>query len=93
MNCFRSLSSKSSFDLLETGLGAQRPCGSWKSRQDHLWKMIISPRMVAALMSQGADLCHGWMVIDSIAASFVSSVGMFKFALLQRKMTTECELM
>ena len=55
--------------------------------------MIISPRMVAALMSQGADLCHGWMVIDSIAASFVSSVGMFKFALLQRKMTTECELM
>ena len=48
--------------------------------------------MVAALMSQGADLCHGWMVIDSIAASFVSSVGMFKFALLQRKMKTECEL-
>jgi hypothetical protein len=46
---------------------------------------MISPRIVAALMSQGADLCHGWLVIDSMAASFVSSEGMFKFVLLQKK--------
>jgi hypothetical protein len=51
----------------------------------YLWKITISPRIVAALMSQGADLCHGWTVIDSMAASFVSSEGMFKFVLLQKK--------
>ena len=54
--------------------------------------MTIRPRIVAALMSQGADLCHGWMVFDSRAAvSLCSSVGMFKFGLLQKKMRVECE--
>jgi hypothetical protein len=25
----------------------------------YLWKIMIRPRIVTALMSQGADLCHG----------------------------------
>src|ERR1700721_257857 len=67
--------------------------GSWKSRQDYLWKIINRPRIVAALISQGADLCHGWMTFDSTAAmSFFSSLGMFKFGLLQKKMKAECGL-
>jgi hypothetical protein len=52
---------------------------------------MIRPRIVAALMSQGADLCHGWRVFKSmVAASFFSSFGMFKFALLQKKMRAQC---
>jgi hypothetical protein len=43
-------------------------------------------------MSQGADLCHGLMVFDStVAACFFSSLEMFKFGLLQKRMSAECE--
>jgi hypothetical protein len=59
---------------------------------DYLWKIMITPRIVTALMSQGADLCHGWRVFDStVTASFFSSLGMFKFGLLQKKIRAECE--
>jgi hypothetical protein len=48
---------------------------------------MTRPRIVAALMSQGADLCHGWRLSDStMAVSFFNSLGMFKFALLQKYM-------
>jgi hypothetical protein len=54
-----------------------------KVLEDYLWKMTIRPRIVAALMSQGADLCHGCKVFAStVAVSFFSSLGMFKFGLL-----------
>jgi hypothetical protein len=54
---------------------------------------MISPRIVTALMSQGADLCHGWRVFDStVAGCFFSSLGMFKFGLLPKKMKAECGL-
>jgi hypothetical protein len=47
---------------------------------NYLWKIMIRPRAVAALMSQGADLCHGCTVLDSTATrSFFGSLGMFKF--------------
>jgi hypothetical protein len=53
---------------------------------------MIKPRMVAALMSQGADLCHGWTMFDSaLPACFFSSLEMFKFGLLQKRMRAECE--
>src|ERR1700721_2121552 len=43
----------------------------------YLWKIMIRPRIVTALMSQGADLCHGCRVFDStMAMSFFSSFGM-----------------
>jgi hypothetical protein len=49
--------------------------------------IMIRPRIVAALMSQGADLCHGGRVFDStMTASFFSSLGIFNFGLLQKKM-------
>jgi len=52
---------------------------------------MIRPSAVAALMSQGADLCHGCTVFDSTAtASFFGSLGMFKFWLLQRKLKVQC---
>jgi hypothetical protein len=48
---------------------------------------MIKPRIVAALMSKGADLCHGWMVFDSTpAACFFNSLEMFKLRLLQMRM-------
>jgi hypothetical protein len=54
---------------------------------------MTRPRIVAALMSQGADLCHGWRAFDSTAAaSFFSSLGMFKFGLLQEAMRAQCGL-
>jgi len=53
---------------------------------------MIRPRTVAALMSHGADLCHGGIVIDSTAASFFSLVGMFNFGFLQEKLRAECGL-
>jgi hypothetical protein len=41
--------------------------------------------MVTALMSHGADLCHGWEVFDlTVTAAFFSSLGMIKIALLQK---------
>jgi hypothetical protein len=53
---------------------------------------MIKPRIVAALMSQGADLCHGWTVFDStLPACFFSSLEMFKFGLLRKRMRAECE--
>jgi hypothetical protein len=54
---------------------------------------MIRPRAVAALMSQGADLCHGCAVLDSTATrSFFSSLGMFKFWFLQKKLNAQCGL-
>jgi len=51
----------------------------------YFWKMTIRPRIVAALMSKGADLCQSWTVFDStVASSFFISLGMFKCALLQK---------
>jgi hypothetical protein len=43
------------------------------------------PRIVAALMSKGADLCQGLTVFEStVALSIFTSLGMFKCALLQK---------
>jgi hypothetical protein len=45
------------------------------------------PRIVTALMSQGADLCHGRMALDStLAAWFFNPLEVFKFRLLQKRM-------
>jgi hypothetical protein len=46
--------------------------------------MTIKPRIVTALMSQGAALCHRRKVSDSVMApSFFNTLGMFKCVLLQ----------
>jgi hypothetical protein len=46
---------------------------------------MIRPRIVAALMSQGADLCHGWVVFDStLDAWFFSSLEMFNSGSFKR---------
>lgn len=35
--------------------------------------------MLTALISQGADLCHVWRVLDStVVADFFTSLGVFK---------------
>jgi hypothetical protein len=79
---------KQLIELLPAGGGR-----SARGSMDYLWKMMISPSIVAALISQGADLCHGWTVFGStVAASFFSSVGMFKSGLLQKKMRAKCDL-
>jgi len=52
----------------------------------YLWKIMIRPRIVTALMSQGADLCHGCRVFDStMAMSFFSSFGMFNSRSIKRR--------
>jgi hypothetical protein len=54
--------------------------------EDYLWKIMIRPRIVAALMSQGADLCHGRRMFDStMAVSFFSSLGMFNSRSIKRR--------
>ena len=54
--------------------------------EDYLWKIMIRPRIVAALTSQGADLCHGRSVFDStMAVSFFSSLGMFNSRSIKRR--------
>jgi hypothetical protein len=47
---------------------------------------MSTPRIVAALMSQGADLCQGGRVFDSTASwSFFNSLGVFKMRVPSKK--------
>jgi hypothetical protein len=57
----------------------------------YFWKMTIRPRIVAALMSKGADLCQSWTVFDStVASSFFISLGMFKMRAPSERWSAQC---